>query len=155
MLFSPSLAKLVTNAGFLSVISYAGNPVSLTIYGGTKPTAAQIMASWPSYNASSADYLVHYQNSYWVAPGANTLLQLSTNKPSAFPAHAGVATWCIIWDASYSGVNMASSSPPSTSFCVGDCSGPTGPGIVRFDDTTCTMGVAKAVLDSSITLVMT
>lgn len=156
MIFSTSLASLVTNTGFLSMFAYAGNPVSLTIYGGTKPTAAQILASWSTYNSASADYLIHYQNSYWQATGASTLLQINpTNKPNAAAAHSGVATWCIIWDTSHPAYNMSGTTPPSTSFCVGDCSGPTGPGIIRFEDTTCTASAFKAVLDSSITLVMT
>ncbi len=150
MLFSGGIANLAAYMGIQQAT--LNNASAVTIYSGTKPTAAQIISNFTPWNNTSSNLLAHYTTGYWTVPNYGTLIQLTTKPAAVNATNSGVGTWCIVWVSNHS-LGMMSALPDPT-FIVGDVSGPTGPGIIRFSDTTFTAGVSKSILDSSITLTM-
>lgn len=153
MIFSSGIANLAALTGIVNGLGNGYNPTAVTIYGGTKPTASQIISSWASYNNTSPNLLAHYVGGIWSAPNSMTLVQLTSFPSAVLATNSGVGTWCICWSSNYALNNLAATIP-TTLFIVGEVSGITGPGIIRFTDTTFTQGVSKGILDSSITVTM-
>jgi hypothetical protein len=146
--FNSNIRHLMIGRGLLA--GFAA-PAAITIYGGAKPTAAQITSSWTSYNTN---YLAHYIGGTWTQPSSGTMLSLTTIPPAVNATNSGTGTWCILWASNVSGASVAGASLPNTQFIVGDVTDFAGPGIIRFTDPAFTSGVSKVILLGAITAVM-
>lgn len=150
ILFNGNIANLMAGAGLLAAFS---SPCAISIYGGSRPTAAQITASWSSYNSANANFLAHYIGATWTNPLLGTSIQLTTIPPAVNANNTGTGTWCILWVSNVSAANVASTTLPNTSFIVADVSTSAGSGVIRFTDTSFVSGVSNVILSGSITAV--
>lgn len=147
ILFSSSIANLMIGQGLLNGFS---NPMAISIFGGTKPTAAQITASWSSYNTSNPNFLAHYLGAGWTQPNSGTILALTTIPPAIASINTGTGSWCILWATNVSAATAAGSTLPSTQFIVADVSDFSGTGVIKFTDLNFVAGVSKSVLLGNI-----
>jgi len=148
MQYSPSLAGLFVYQGVFAAMA---SPFAITIYSGSKPSAAGIAAAFASYNSGNANFLAHYVGATW-AYSTNTL-SLSAIPAAVNASNTGTGTWCILW-----GTNPAlgamNAALPTTIFTVGDVSDAGGVGILRFSSTAFTSGVSKVIIDGSLAATM-
>lgn len=133
---------------------------AVTLFKGTQPTAADILASWTTYNVSA---LVHWTGVLWLTPpDVNTLTSTkstTTLPPSATTAFGtGTAEWALLWPTTViSGVaggvtqvNVLGSTIPSNLFIVVPASGPVGNGVVKVANTSIQSGTSYAPTDITI-----
>lgn len=146
--FNSNVRYLMVGRGLLAGFT---NPAAITIYGGAKPTAAQITSTWASYNTG---YLAHYIGGTWTQPGNNTQLSLTTIPTAVNATNSDTGTWCILWASNVSGATLVGATLPDTKFIVGDVSNFAGSGVIRFTDPVFTSGVSKVILLGTITAVM-
>lgn len=144
------LTKLMVGQGFFNGFT---NPFAISIYSGTKPTAAQILASWASYNTSNPNFLAHYQGAAWTHPGNGQSIQLSTVPPAVLALNTGTAAWCILWATNVSSTNVASSTLAQDKIVVADVSTFTGSGIIRFTDLSFVANASKSILTGSLSVI--
>lgn len=161
MLFSPSVAGLMAGRGVLVPMGITTNAssnvtVSLTVYSGTQPSAANVANNWSTYNTS---YLFHMPDVEYKLqdPTSNTLCGLITNanSPTSNAAvNSNTASWCIIWCSNVqegSGAGQLSNTAiPNGNFLVGPVTVYTGNGIVRLSDLAITSSNTYNFVDSSI-----
>ena len=146
-LFSGAILR---NLGNATAAQYGPFTLGVTVYSGVAPTAADVAASWVTYNSSTPDYLVHFTNMTWSQPGQGTLLQMTTAPTPVTPVNNGVASWAIIWAGQPTGIQLASSTIPFSKFLVVSVSDGVGDGVIRFASTTLTTGSPASVLDASM-----
>lgn len=159
MIYSTSIQNLFLGQGILVPMGMSTNgasnvTISLTVYGGTQPNSANILANWGTFNTS---YLYHKTNVVYYQPNYNnvstgnyiTLYSL----PDAQTAIAnGNANWVIIWTANHPEANITGATIPSNSFIIGPVSNVYSNGIVKFDNTNFVSGNTYNVADSLITV---
>jgi hypothetical protein len=146
MLFSSSIRNLMIGRGLQVGFS---SPSAISVYSGTQPTAAQIVANWSAYASTNPSFLAHYVGGVWSQPSLGILLQLAP--PTGVAAtNTGTGTWCIVWATNVSAAQVAAGTLPSTQFIVGPVSDSVGPGIVRFVSPSFTSGVSNTIVDGSI-----
>jgi hypothetical protein len=148
LIYSSSVSGLVIYQGLQSVIHGTAGAVGMSVYSGTQPTAAQVTSNWSTYNSSSSNFLLHYTGAVWSQP-VGSQLQLTTIPASATSAQTATATWCIIWAAAVTAVNVASTTLPNTSFIVVSCTDNMNNGVIRFTNTSFTSGQSVTILDGS------
>ena len=150
--FSDVLNAFVYNGIYSQVSWNVSTNTSVTVFSGTQPSAADVLASWPTY---SAQYLAHWTGVQWPTPaGYNTLgsgNQITANTPAAQNAfRSGTATWAIWWTSNISEATVQGASLPSTAFVILPVSGSTGTGCVRMTSTSLTSGVSYQPTDITI-----
>ena len=149
VLFSSLLHRLVAGRGFAAGFT---SPFAISIYGGVKPSAAQILANWTSYNNSAGtDFLAHYVGAVWTHPGGTETIHL-TPPAAANSLNTGIGTWCILWTSNVTQIAAVGGIIPNTQFIVADVSNFGGTGIIRFTDVNFTVGTSKAILSGAITV---
>lgn len=126
-----------------------------TVYAGARPTAAQILASWPTYNSSSNDLLAHWVSAGWTVPNITSattgnVLTIIYAPANVMPIHSGTATWAIIWPGNISQASLSSSTIPSTSFMVVDVSDLNGVGVLKFNTLSVIVGVSHRLYSGSM-----
>lgn len=151
VLFSSLINRLVAGRGFNYGFS---TPFAMSIYAGLKPVAAQIIASWTSFNTSNINFLAHYQGAAWTHPGGTESIHLTTIPPAVIANNTGLGTWCILWSSNVTPASVAGATLPNAQFIVADVSDFGGTGIIRFTDPNFTSGVSKPVLSGAITVAM-
>lgn len=137
--------------------------VGVTLYSGEAPLPDDVMTSWPSYNASSPNYLVYFNDSVWAQPGVNSiiatpdpLLQLITQPTSRTPTNSGVATWAIMWacpttmNTPPTLASMSASTLPSAGFMIVSVSDVYGSGVIRLSSTTLDTSTDVTIYQGSI-----
>jgi len=148
-------------AGSVMVHLTNGSPdgavnASITIYGGTQPTAATIEANWANYNTS---YLLHLPNFSIQQPNAMTagtgISIVNNGVPAVQPAaNTGTATWAILWIANIAGGTatgqIGGATLPETKFIILPVSNLTQTYPVRFQNTSITSGVSYTIGDLNI-----
>lgn len=161
MLFSSTVAGLMAGRGIMVPMGISTNAesnvtVSLTVYSGTQPTAANVADNWSTYNTS---YLFHMPNVEYKLqnPNSNTQCGLITNAnypTSNTSINSNTASWCIIWCSNIqegSGAGQLSNTAiPDVNYVVGPVTLYTGKGIVRLSDLSITTGNTYNFVDSSI-----
>lgn len=167
LLFSPQIANMFVFRGILGAVTgvntigpyFTPQPtaaMSVTVYGGIKPTAATITSSWTSYNTT---YLFHQpgvnyiQANYNLVPGGGFLTR--TGVPAAVTAlNSGTASWCIIWCSNVatgtSAGQIGNATLPNANFIVGDVTIGSGDGIVTLTSLVITGDASSSILDSTI-----
>jgi hypothetical protein len=143
--------------GMASLGGTAPNQVgytAITVYGGTRPTAAAILASWPTYNSATSNLLAHFVSAGWNIPGVTlttgSVMAMPYPPGNAIPLHTGTGTWAILWPTNISQASLANSTIPSTSFMVVDISDLAGTGVVKFNTLDFVTGVSHAVYSGSM-----
>jgi hypothetical protein len=126
------------------------SPCAISIFGGARPTAAQITSSWASYNTSNPNFLAHYLGATWTNPNGGTVLTLTTIPAAVNALNTGTGVWAILWATNISGASVAGSTLPSTQFIVVDVSEFAGTGVIKFTSAEFTSGVSKAILLGNI-----
>lgn len=128
---------------------------SITVYGGTQPSAATVASNWTSYNSN---FLCHFSAITPTQPNADSLtaypqsLQFSSSSTNT-ASNTGTATWCIIWSHSVATITAASlvgATIPTTMFLVADVSDISGTGVVKLLSTSITSGSSYSVADFQI-----
>lgn len=150
--FHSNIANLMVGRGILPAGFNA--PSGISIYSGTQPTAAQIVADWANYNSAKSNFLAHYSGAIWIQPldGDAKFCSLDTIPAAVMPTNAGEAKWCIIWSSDVSSVSLASSVLPNNVFIVGEVTTLSASGIIRFNpDKSFVLGEAKIIADGVIT----
>ena len=147
MLFSPSIAYVMTGRCLLATFVVGTNsfPSSITIFGGSQPSAATVTANWGAYRTA---FLAHFPGAAWSQPGQGPLLQL-TVPPAAAATLTGTATWAIIWDSSLSLATVQGNALPSTVFAVVPVSLNTGTGVIRLSNTSLVAATSYTIYDGS------
>jgi hypothetical protein len=142
--FSSNLAQPLVNRG---LYRNGFSTFALTVYGGTRPSAAQVIANWVStYNsANSVDLITHYL-SVVLNPNANSGSYLNmAGSPAPVPSiRAGTATWAIMWNSNLAYASL-STTLPSTSFIIADVTAFGGNGIITFENPAFTLGESKPI----------
>lgn len=135
---------------------------SVTVYGGTQPTATTVANNWNSYKSSNADCLAHFTVGPTWAYNAGTLTWYNTTNPNATNVYnTGTATWAIVWNATTSfgfintvtSVQLAGSTLPNVGFTIVPVSGSTGTGIIRMVDANVAPGTTATVTASGMSFV--
>jgi hypothetical protein len=145
--FNSNLRYLVAGRGLTGGFA---SPSAISIYGGTRPTAAQIVSSWSSYNTSNPNFLAHYLGAVWSNPNNLSIMSLTTIPPAVNALNTGTATWCILWASNVSAVNVAGATLPNTQFIVGDVSEFAGSALVKFTSANFVTGSPNTILTSNI-----
>lgn len=137
--------------------------LGVTIYSGVAPSAKEVADSWATYNSSSTNYLVYFNNMVWTQPGNNLsgstpspMIQMHLQPTARTPVRNGIASWAIIWACPVT-VNvpptlesMSSTTIPSPGFLVVNVSEPFGDGIIRFSSTSFNTSTPVTVFDASM-----
>jgi hypothetical protein len=125
--------------------------LGVTVYSGTAPTTAAVVASWATYNSSSPSYLVHFTDMSWAQPGPGALLEMSLPAPTLqTPVNNGTASWAIIWAGQPSPSDLSGTFLPFTNFLIVSVSDELGDGVVRFTSTAFTTSDAISVLTGTM-----
>ena len=155
LIFSPSITQLMATTAVLENLypslgdgNTNGTATSVTVYSGTQPTAATILANWGNYNSSNSNLLAHFEPIVWIiAPGNANAVQIQ-GTPTATPISSGTATWAILWTGLQA--NISSSTIPTTSFFVAPVTDISGTGIIRFTSAVLTSGTPVNIADGGI-----
>lgn len=157
LLFSPSIAGLMANNGIKNGFSTTATQVVISLHSGTKPSAANLIANWPTYNASGTTIL-------WLGGGytfavTGTTMYASAMGAAATPIRDGTATWCVIWQmvagaaTTVQPFNTAVLSDAYKRFIIGDVSDIAGTGLVRIANTALTIaGGPVQISDAGLTI---
>jgi len=135
-----------------------GSPyvASITIYGGSQPTAATIEATWTNYNTS---YLLHLPDTSIQQPTAQTpgtgVAIINYGVPTVQTAtNTGTAAWAILWlqniAAGSSSGQIGNATLPSTNFMVLPVSDLTKTYPVRLSNTSIETGLTYTIGDLNI-----
>lgn len=124
--------------------------VGITIYSGTAPTTAEVVASWATYNSGTANYLVHLTNSTWNQPSAGPLISMITPPTAVIPTRAGTASWAIMWAGQPTAPQLAGAILPLANFLIVGVTEPTGDGVVRFASTIFNTSTAVTIQDGTM-----
>jgi len=146
--FHSNISTLLIGSGILK--GGLNTSSAFSIYSGTQPDSATILAAWPSYSSSNSSFLAHYSGAIWSQPSFNTNSMASiTTLPTVYDTiNTGTGTWAILWGGNPLLAAMGSASIPTTSFIIVPISALPGIGTIRFDaDTEFTAGVAKQIVD--------
>ena len=129
----------------------------VTIFSGTQPSAANIIASWTSYNGSA---LVHWTDAQWPQPADYNTLGATKATTATLPTaknafNSGTATWALIWSGTNIGptitqANVQSATLPSTYFIVVPVSNGGGNGVVKMTSTTIASGSSYQPIDITL-----
>ena len=152
LIFSPSITKLMAASGIASLLSpYYNTPTAITVYSGTQPTAATILANWTDYNSGSVNCLANFNGCIWATqPVGSALTQVQTY-PTAIPINSGTVTWAILWcNMNVNNTQLSDTTIPTTLFFVVPVSDTTGTGIIRFESIALVTGTSVSILDASI-----
>jgi hypothetical protein len=133
-----------TYAG-LYVESGQGATNTITLFGGTQPTAAQVVASWPTY---SAQYLVHWTSVGVVAPNGDLFSFATPAAKAAF--RSGTGAWAIWWPGAVTDAAVQGSTLPRTDFCILPASESGGNGCFRMTSLAITSGTSYQPSDIAI-----
>lgn len=129
-----------------AILAAMGGSFAITIYGGTKPNAADFVTNFASYNSGNAVFLAHYAGAALTQSGS--LLPLTL--PAAVNAsNTGTGVWVVLWSTNPALGSMGGAIP-TTTFILADVSDTGGSGVVRFSSLSFTSGVSKAIFDGSI-----
>ncbi len=133
--FHPDLAKSYINRGILQ-LGYS-TACAISIYSGTQPSAADIVANWANYKSSNSNFLAHYTGALWTQPlaGKATFANLSTIPPAVTPLHNGVGAWAILWASDVTLSQAGDATIANTDFIVVPVSLVQNNGVVKFSDT--------------------
>lgn len=145
--FHSNLRNLIVGRGL--VLGFT-SPAAISIFGGARPTAAQITSAWSSYNTSNPNFLAHYNGATWTNPNGGTVLTLTTFPPAVNALNTGTGAWAILWATNVSGASVAGATLPSTQFIVVDVTEFAGTGVIKFTSAEFTSGVSKAILTGNI-----
>jgi hypothetical protein len=132
ILWNQNLNNLMIGRGLLAAIT---NPVSVTVFPGAQPAAADITANWAAYQNT---HLCHWNLCTFTQPFANTvgsgftLICTTLPAPTAC-ARAGTATWGIIWSAAVVEAALALGTLPNASFIVAEAGGPLSDATIRLN----------------------
>lgn len=121
---------------------------SITVFSGSQPTGASVVANWASTYANN--YLAHFNGTSFVQQPDGNSLQL-TVFPSSTPINSGTAAWAIIWDTAVNDTAVQGASLPSTNFLIVPVSNQTSNGIIRFQNTALVAGTPVIIADGSLT----
>lgn len=125
---------------------------AITLYSGTKPTAANYIANFgTTYNSAAASFLWHNNTgTTWTQTG--TTIYLSVPPNNAVPLHNGTATWAVLWTASIAVGNMGGAFPAqgNSGFMIVDVSTVTaGTGVVQLQSTSLTTADTAMSIDTA------
>lgn len=123
---------------------------SCTIFGGTRATAAQLLASWSTYNSTNnPNLLAHYTSAQWHIPNVTTssgnVLTIITLPANSTPLNTGVGSWAVLWNNNANQASLSSTTIPSTSFIVVDISDLAGTGVLKFNSLSFVAGIPHAM----------
>jgi hypothetical protein len=125
--------------------------IGMTIYSGTPPATADIVAaSWATYNSTTSNYLAHFVNAEWSMPAYGPMLSISTYPAPVTPINNGTATWAILWAGRPSALQLSSNTLPYTNFLTVSVSDPIGDGVLRFLSTSFTTSATVSVQDGTM-----
>lgn len=133
-----------------------GNNSAVSIFSGSQPTAAAIVANWGIYNSTNPVFLAHYDNCRWTEAVARTanFCTITTFHAAVPAANTGTAGWAIIWPTNPVMSDMTALLP-SNYFLVCAVSTLPGSGIIKFDpDLNFTQGINKSIADAAIAATM-
>ena len=130
----------------------SGGRSAVTVFQGTQPTAAQVIASWTTYNVN---FLVHWNNIIAPAPVGYTTLggenRMTLTTPAAVAAfRSGTASWAIYWPAAWTQANIQSATIPNIRFIILPVSINSGAGCVKLTTLGLTAGTSYQPTDISI-----
>lgn len=147
----------ICNTGLANANPAASPPASIsvgfTIYGGTQPTAADIVANWPSYYNTFLLNLPTAANVY--QPDASVVdigvSLVNTGLPTSQTSNAaGTAEWAIMWGASYNPLSFPTTIP-NIKFIVVPVSDTAGTAPLRLASTTIAAATSYTIADFSLT----
>lgn len=167
LLYDPTIRYLAAQSLFNSVggrssssgvevFSVEGNDVSISIYSGAQPTAAQVEASWSTYNSSKSIFLLHFETGVaWGRRAADASIAITKYPPTRVALNSGTATWAICWGSTVALATVASSTLPSVSngFAVVPVSSLAGNGIIKLTDTNIVAGSSYTIRDGAFSFV--
>jgi hypothetical protein len=133
-----------------------GRATSMTIYSGAQPSAQTIEANWINYNQDSTGCLAHYSTGPTWSYNEGTKTYYFTNTSDTITTTAlrsGTATWAIIWMATGVSITSTTTSPANEKFIVVPVTNNSGIGVVRYTNTTTTMGESFIPYDGGLTIV--
>lgn len=105
-------------------------------------------------SGASVPYLMaHYVGATWSNPLNGLLLQIGI-PPAIAAINTGIGTWAILWDINVTRLQMDGAALPSSKFIVVPVSNDTGPGVIRFADTSFVAGASKVMSDGSLDAMM-
>lgn len=162
ILFNSNIRNLLIGRGLLDALAGSGgssNPgngiatVSVTVFTGAQPSAANIAANWSSYNTT---YLAHwagvqYNQPLYDVPGTGVMLTMYSSPPPTVAFGTGGATWGIIWTTNLPESSIQGAVLPNANFIVGNVSLGSGTGVIRLADLNIVAATSVSLLDSSIT----
>ena len=159
ILFNQNIKNLIIGRGLLGNMAGAtgyGNlvaTVSVTIFSGTQPAAADIAANWTNYNTSYLSHWVgvQYDQPLYNTPGSGVVLSMVGTPAPVTAYNTGTASWGIIWTNNLAPSSIQGTSLPNPNFIVGNVSIGGGSGIIRLSNLSITAGASTSLLDSSVT----
>jgi hypothetical protein len=157
MIYHPNINQLFAGCMVMSLVTFDNvasytqhHNSGITVYKGAIPTPAAIIADWSSYNSSSPDYLVHYNNGRWTLPGYQKMIQLGQIPTAQSPINSGTATWAILWAGLPA--DLSTATLPLASFLVVNVTDILGDGVLRFVSPVLTAGTPVAPQDATMAI---
>lgn len=138
---------------------------SITVYGGSQPTAATIAANWSNYRSSNASCLAHFVTGPTWTYNAGTKTYYNASPLSTTNVfNTGTATWAICWTSvtnwsTFSGavslIQLSSTTLPNNGgFTVVPVTSSTGIGVIRMTTDQIVPGTTATVTASGLTVVL-
>jgi hypothetical protein len=153
MIFTPELNN--TPTAYNGGVSDRTSPRrAITVYSGVQPTAQTVESNWASYKSSNTICLAHYDNLVnfqYNAPTKTYYFTNTTNTITTTALHSGTATWAIIWMDTTVNVSL-NSIPALGKFVIVPVTDNTGVGVIRYANTTATLGSPFVPYDGGVTL---
>lgn len=149
MKFHSNIQNLMARKGIND--GFNGSASTITVYSGSQPTAAEIVANWANYKSTALEFLVHYPSAYWDLPDEGSTVILSV-PPPVVTLHAGVAAWAIVWATNVNVSAMSAATAPALSFIVVPVTDTLGGGVIRYASTNLASGVSAPISSGSISV---
>lgn len=141
-------------------LSPNGVGAAITIYSGTKPSAADYIANYnTTYGSAANAFLWHGTgNTVWTTYNANNVTTVYTSTPptASVPLHNGTATWAVVWCTAIPIGSMATLPASATAttlyagFFICDVSSvATGTGVVQLLSTTLSTADSALTIESA------
>ena len=139
-----TLGSGIMAAGFTSA-------KAITVYAGTQPTAAAIVADWTAnYTSGNANFLAHYSGVIWTQ--TSNVAVITTFPTASNTVNTGTGTWCVLWTTNPLLAAM-SGAIPTTSFIVAPVSDIIGKGVIKYTNVSFVSGTAKSIDQGTLSIV--
>lgn len=136
---------------YRSLYAHIAATSAVSVYSGTRPTAAAVAASWTTYNSTNnANFISHYVGATFAFPSPWDTFVMSVPPPSIAAIRSGSPTWGILWGTNVTAVAVGGASLPNSTFAILDVSAFGGTGVITFDTLAHVAGVSNTIATINI-----